>query len=577
MDESHSPFDTVASFAECGHNMANSTAKMISKDAAEARSAEGNGLSKPGMLSVLWVALSLSIGWGIRGNFGHEYGAMIPGMLATLAAVLLSGRSDWHRRGVFFAFFGALGWSFGGSISYMQVIAYTHSGHSGSQLYGFACLFVIGFLWAAMGGAGAALPAFLNRERLTEFFAPLTAVFVGWTLQDFIVDRWFDVDPAFRQQSILYWYDTDWVAALVAIVAVLVLAGVRRRFDSAASLILHMAVGWWVAFLVLVNLFGLRMTPPRGDNWAGCVGMVAGMLVYLWRNNLHGVIAATLVTGFIGGFGFATATLLKLVGMAGSETIRRQFGLEGIWQTNWHSILEQSYGFINGLGVAVALFWVARHAPKTNEEPPVRRWADSYAAAFVLLVVTYINLAKNPEVWVKAKAMPATLYGLSAGGWFNLAYVALALVFFALLAVHRRRPLPLLSTSWLARGQMLYLAFLWVMVVGNFERALTSFAPQRLITEGVVFLNAALCTIGIFLSAPGADRKLPEAGFNWSRLLPKTFAVGLIAMALSVPADWVVVRAVYGDTQASHASKHIRFGPEATATTEKPKLDVPHP
>ena len=138
------------------------------------------------LLCILWVGLSLSIGWGIRGNFGHEYGAMIPGALASLAAALLSGRSDWHRRAVFFAFFGALGWSFGGSISYMQVIAYTHSGHSPSQLYGFACLFVIGFLWAAMGGAGAALPAFLSRERLTEFFAPLTAVFVGWILQNIV-------------------------------------------------------------------------------------------------------------------------------------------------------------------------------------------------------------------------------------------------------------------------------------------------------------------------------------------------------------------------------------------------------
>ena len=92
------------------------------------------------------VALSLSIGWGIRGNFGHEYGAMIPGVLASLAAVLVAGRTDWHRRCVFFAFFGALGWSFGGSISYMQVIAYMHSGYSVLQLYGFACLFVIGFL-----------------------------------------------------------------------------------------------------------------------------------------------------------------------------------------------------------------------------------------------------------------------------------------------------------------------------------------------------------------------------------------------------------------------------------------------
>src|SRR5436190_2964460 len=162
----------------------------------------------------LLIALALSIGWGIRGNFGHEYGAMLPGALAALTAALLSGRSDWHRRSAFFAFFGALGWSFGGSISYMQVIGYTHSGHSASVLYGFACLFVIGFLWAAIGGAGAALPAFLTRERLTEFFAPLTAVFAGWTVQDIVMAVWFREDPAFRHEGLLYWYDTDWVAAL---------------------------------------------------------------------------------------------------------------------------------------------------------------------------------------------------------------------------------------------------------------------------------------------------------------------------------------------------------------------------
>src|SRR5437867_12635925 len=154
---------------------------------------------------------------------------------------------------MYFAFFGALCWSFGGSISYMQVISYTHSGHSPSQLYGFACLFVIGFLWAAIGGAGAALPAFLNRDRLTELFVPLIVVFAAWTLQDIAIATWFAENPDFRHQSPLYWYDTDWLAALVAILAVLVLALVRRRLDGASSLILHMAVGWGISFLLLVN------------------------------------------------------------------------------------------------------------------------------------------------------------------------------------------------------------------------------------------------------------------------------------------------------------------------------------
>src|SRR3954465_13926063 len=144
------------------------------------------------------TALSLSIGWGIRGNFGHEYGAMIPGALAAMAAVLLSGRPDWPPALPFFAMFGALGWSFGGSISYMQVIGYTHSGHSPSQLYGFACLFVIGFLWAAVGGAGTALPACLERDRLSEFFVPMAVVFAAWWLEWRAVDLVAAFSPGFR-------------------------------------------------------------------------------------------------------------------------------------------------------------------------------------------------------------------------------------------------------------------------------------------------------------------------------------------------------------------------------------------
>ena len=42
-----------------------------------------------GLAYFVLTALSLSIGWGIRGNFGHEYGAMIPGALAAMAGIAL--------------------------------------------------------------------------------------------------------------------------------------------------------------------------------------------------------------------------------------------------------------------------------------------------------------------------------------------------------------------------------------------------------------------------------------------------------------------------------------------------------
>lgn len=513
----------------------------------------------------LATALSLSVGWGIRGNFGHEYGAMIPGALAAMAAVLLSGREDWWRRIAYFAFFGALGWSFGGSISYMQVIGYTHSGDSLSVAYGFSSLFAIGFLWAAFGGAGTALPVCLSREQLTEFFIPLSAVFAAWGLQDLAIG-WFDkTDSDFRHTDPLYWYDTDWLGVLVAIVAVAATAIARRRVDSASSLILHMAVGWWIGFLLLVVLLGWRMTPPRGDNWAGCVGMVAGLWVYLARRGSHNVLIASLVCGFVGGFGFATATLFKLI------------EIKSGWQTNWHSVLEQTYGYINGLGVAAAMLFLRNRTPRLEDSHPVRPWTEGYAVMFVLIGITYLNLRKNPAMWVKSNTVPAVLYGLSADAWFNFAYLALAGLFLAALLVHQWRPLPLIPNSDAGKAQLFYLVFLWGMVAGNFDRAVVGFAPQRLITEGVIHLNAVCCSLLVLLCVPGTFPLSASPAIAMPVTLRRVLALGLLGTVLSIAADWAIVRAVWGNQFAGHAALHIRFGPKATATKEKPSAAKPHP
>lgn len=517
--------------------------------------------------TVFLTALSLSIGWGIRGNYGHEIGAMIPGALAAMAVVLAVDRTDWHRRIAYFAMFGAIGWSFGGSMSYGQVIAYTHSGHSATQLYGFASLFLIGFLWAAIGGAGTALPAVLDRERLTEFFTPLIAVFAVWMAQDKF-EAW--MEPAnsdFRQEGLLYWYDSDWLASLTAIATVLILAAARRRLCEASKLILFMAVGWFVAFVLLVPVLGWRMTPPRGDNWAGCVGMVAGMLAYFEWRKLHALTLASLVCGFVGGFGFASGQLTKLM------------WIKTGWQTNWHSVLEQTYGFINGIGLAVAMLLLAARTPPVSDEKRERRWTEEFAVGFTLLGVTWLNLVRNPEAWTKAKTFPETIIGLSAFTWFHLAYAALSATVIWLMLRHRKQPLAFLPTNWLGRGQLLYLVFLWWMVVGNFDRSVVNFAPQRLITEGLIFMNATITTL-ILLSGLPATIAAVEAEAEkipFGALLKKAVTVGLLASVLSLLADWGITRAMYGETQAGFSAKHIRFGANATATAEKPKAGQPHP
>ncbi|HEV3138442.1 MAG TPA: hypothetical protein VGZ26_11075 [Pirellulales bacterium] len=528
-------------------------------------------------LAVLFVALALSIGWGVRGNWGHEYGAMIPGALAAMAAVLVSGREDWYRRIPFFAFFGAVGWSFGGSISYMHVIAYTHSGHALSVVYGFACLFLIGFLWAAIGGAGTALPAFLSRDRLTELLIPVSTVFAAWVAQDIFFNVYFaglrkqvqdgiiTREQLHDQVSWINWHDTDWIAVVVAAAALLVLSAVRRRICWGTSLALHLCAGWWLGFTALTIGLGLRMTPPRGDNWAGALGMTVAMFVFLRRQRELGVAWAALVTGLFGGLGFSGATLVKLILI--HPGLQERF-LGGPTTSNWHSVLEQSFGFVSGVGVGLVMGCLASWAPKLSELPPVRRWAEPLLVFFVMLVITYVNIVKNIDaVWLTGEnpTLQPLLWGYSSHTWFNLAYIALAVtVAWPLWAYYYRgRHLEILPSSSLGKGQLFFVIFLWWIIMGNLARTVP-FHEQRLITEGVIHVNACLCTL-LALLLPCRDRMAGEERMaDYAALLRQAATAAVLGTALVILGEFGLVRAMWGDTFAGQAGLHIRFGPDAT-------------
>jgi hypothetical protein len=531
--------------------------------------------------SVVLCGLSLSLGWGIRGNFGHVYGALIPGALAALAACLASGREDWWRRAGYFALFGALGWSFGGTMSYMQVIAYTHSGHWPSQLYGFACLCVIGFLWGVLGGAGTALPACLDRERLTSLFTPTLAVFAAWTLQELVLPLVVPPQPSqSRHESILYWYDTSWVEALVALAALLLVAAARRRVCWGSRFLLYLTGGWWLGFgtmVLLVDGLGIpfRMTPPRGDNWAGVLGMVAAAFVFLLRNGLAAVARAALVTGLFGGAGFAAATFLKLAEVKYVPLLLGHLFGESAWQTNWHSILEQSYGLFNGVGIGVALHSLAGRAPPVRDEPRDHPWTEVVAVGFVLLGITYLNLVKNVPHWVGQKAIPGELYGVPSRVWFDACYAVLAVAVLALLARQIREPLAVIPTHPLGKGQLLYVVLLWWIVVGNLMRAIPPFGPERLVTEGVIHVNATCCTVLVLL-LPVRPASTPSEGFPVSaRSMVGLAGVGLLALAaVAAAASWGTY-AIHGSRFVGHAGYHTRFGPDALPP--RPKKGEPHP
>ena len=86
------------------------------------------------------------------------------------------------------------------------------------------------------------------------------------------------------------------------------------------------------------------------------------------------------------------------------------------------------------------------------------------------------------------------------------------------------------------------LLLLAIMVIGNFERALVGFKDQRLVTEGVIHLNALICIV-ILLTAdhllvPGtAVNQREPVPARWGRLV----AMGAGAALIAVLVDWAIV------------------------------------
>jgi hypothetical protein len=238
--------------------------------------ADANPLRTP--LVILLVALSVSIGWGIRGNFGHEAGAMIPGALGAIAIACCSRRADWQARIPHAALLGGLGFGFGGSISYMYPISFTMSGHFPTMYYGFLTVFLEGGLWCALGTMGAALALTSDRNKLAPMYKPLIWVLVAMWIHNLFHDRidvWLQPEARVvedatwnRQENPLYWFDADWASAMAALIGVCLYQLVGQRWQR------NLLLPLFVLFAAFAG-WGVQ----RGLDSAGQLDAVTGFFV----------------------------------------------------------------------------------------------------------------------------------------------------------------------------------------------------------------------------------------------------------------------------------------------------------
>lgn len=498
------------------------------------------------------AGLAMSVGWGFRGDYGHEAGAMVPGALVGLAICLASGREDWWRRASIMAMCGAIGWAFGGQMSYGKVIGYTASSSFLDVTYGYASLFLIGGLWAGTGAALLAMSVTQPRSYLERFAGPLVVLWVVWFALDLsgyteqLVDRW-------------YLHDTDWVAASSALIVAGAIAFIFPNARPACRLIATLAGGWWIGYLLLTVTLGLRMTPPRSDNWSGCVGLFVALLIYLRTRRDR---AALRMAGFgllAGGLGFVAGDFVNMLGRAQWGPIGRYEVLQGLDYWKW---MEQGFGLIMGLGVGAAFLGRARTKLAPPPEDQTSGHLNIVAAVFLLIVMMWKNLYKNVRTWGSNEEIPAQFFTIDARWWFLFVGILLTAVTAVAIIRHRRGGLDLIPTSPVGKAQLLFLFILWVAIMAACAQAL-----PRLAHKGIFFVHTTFWITGalsslIMLSLPfkarvHAAETIPADDSSW-RVTLGCWVCCLLVPLLLIAFAYLTVAS---HTEPLHGS-HLRFSAE---------------
>lgn len=459
---------------------------------------------------ILLAGLAMSVGWGIRGDYGHEAGAMIPGALLGLAVCLAGGREDWWRRASVMGMCGAIGWAFGGQMSYGRIIGYTASSSLPDVFYGYACLFVIGGLWAGVGSAILAMGVTEPSSYLGRFARPLVVLGLVWCalsvsgVAHHLTDRW----------SL---HDTDWVGASSALLVAGVCAVLIPADRGACRLVAMLALGWWAGYLVLTVLLRLHMTPPRSDNWAGSVGLFIALILYLRR---HGNRVPVTTAGWgilIGGIGFVLGDFANMLGRAQWGPIGRYGILQGLDYWKW---MEQSFGLVMGLGVgAVFLLRIAPKSPGPAEDSP-SRWLRTVALILLAPVMMWLNLSKNVTNWVARDHVPDEILGIGPTWWFVTIGVLVSAGVMVAIIRHHRGELVMSPRTDFGRAQLLFLTLLWVFTVGATMQALPAMSSRGTFLVQVSFwITASLCSLIVVASGGGPAREsahsMPAAADSW--------------------------------------------------------------
>jgi hypothetical protein len=449
----------------------------------------------------LLAAFAMAYGWAYRGTVGSEPGATVPGALLGLTLCLGSGRPDWHRRAAVAGLFGAIGWAWGGSLSYMEQTFYVLSGSFPDVLYGYAMLFFLGALWAGIGGAilGLALTEPVSvLEGLMRPFTAVCAAFLGSYLLFFFAPS---LAEAYETLSVRQFHRTVWLAAAITLVVSGLYWLLRRQDRPGAALLFCGAGAWCIGYLGFTKFGGLRLAPlHRGEGWGGLVGILIVLVVYLKRRRNRAALLLSLYGILGGGLAFSLAVFLR-------HPIAIHWGpFHGTWP-HWR-FAEVNFGFFMGLAMARGALRLIRGRLATPAEDRAPAPLDVYAVFAMLVAINWMNFRHHAAPLLARSAASAAppFLGVTTWIWFVLAGALATVPILYILRRYLRGDKLLAPPSAFGKGAILTLLIVWITLVGYTLQDPPN--ASNIASQALLWIPAVAATL-LLLTLSSQDRSSP--------------------------------------------------------------------
>jgi hypothetical protein len=338
---------------------------------------------------VVFAAMAGGMGWGIRGQYGHETGAMIAGLLVSLVLALVFCPGKKPLAVARAVAFGTVAMGIGGTMTYGQTVGLTHDtafiGNWAALRWGMLGLAIKGGIWIGFCGLflgmGLGGARYRWREMLGLMLALVGAFFIGHALLNS------PFDPANRVLPSIY-FSASW---------------------------------YWQP--------DAEALKPRPEYWGGLLLALATALAYAgwWRKD--GLALRLGLWGFLGGMiGFPAGQSLQAYHAWNREAFQ-----QGLWawldpHMNWWNMMETSFGTVMGATLGLGL-WINRSrinpADAAETELPAAGEAGLFAAHLALLAaVEFLAVPAVDSVYDLGLIMAIIpMVGIAGGRWWPYAAI----------------------------------------------------------------------------------------------------------------------------------------------------------